>query len=93
MGSELKVIGKSENIDVQTESTIFYIMKDAYENKKNFDYVTARCRESFGGSWIMIYFETMKSVEYDMSFAFTYLKWIKFTGGFAKYYLFQITEK
>ena len=92
MGGELTLISKSTNIDITMESDIKNIMKDAFINKKDCDFIAARCQESFGGSWIMIQHQNSAQGIFDMSFAFKSLKWIKFKRGINHYYLFQISE-
>ena len=81
MGSDLKITSKSENINLQMESEIVYLMKDAVDNYKGFDFITKRCQESFGGSWILIYYYKGKGCSFDMSFGFKSLKWIKLKYG------------
>ena len=95
MGGELKVDNKSSNINIQMESDLVNIMKDAFENKKGYDDITAKCQKSFGGSWILIAGKAGKNGFLDMSFAFKSLKWIKFqhTRDYSKYFLFQISEQ
>ena len=91
MGAEFKVVDRSSNINLQMESDLVYLMKDALDNHKGLDFITAKCQESFGGSWIMIVSDEGKDCSFYMSFAFKSLKWIKFKYS-KKYYLFQISE-
>ena len=93
--ADLEIISKSENINLQMESDLVYLMKDALNNRKDGYFIAKRCQESFGGSWIFIKFDYGQpgSSSFDMSFAFTSLKWIKFKYGHSlNFYLFQISE-
>ena len=93
MGGDIVVLSKSANVNIQMESDLVYLMNDAWKNEKGLDYITSKCKESFGGSWILIYSSTGSDCSFKMSFAFTSLKWIKLRkerGGF--FYLFQISE-
>jgi len=93
MGGDIIVLSKSANVNIQMESDLVYLMNDALKNRKNLDYITTKCKESFGGSWILIYSSSGSDCSFDMSFAFSSLKWIRLRkerGGF--YYLFQISE-
>ena len=93
MGGDLKVIGKSSNIDIQMESSLVYIIKNALDNKKGGDFIAEKCKELCGGSWIIINSSPGKGGSFDMFFAFTSLKWIKFKKGlFTSIYLFQISS-
>ena len=93
MGGELMLIKKSNNIDSKMESDMVNIMKDALLNKKDGDFIATKCQESFGGSWIMIQDNNSAKGNFDISFAFKSLKWIKFKRGINNfYYLFQISE-
>ncbi len=92
MGGELTIISKSSNIDTKMESDIANIMKDAFVNKKDCDFIATKCQESFGGSWIMIQHKNSTQGDFEMSFAFKSLKWIKFKRAIIHYYLFQISE-
>ena len=93
MGGELILISKSKNIDTKMETDMANIMKDALLNKKDCDFIATKCQESFGGSWIMIQHNNSTQCNFEMSFAFKSLKWIKFKRGINHFfYLFQISE-
>ena len=94
MGADLKLIGKSPNIDHQMEFQLISIMEEAYRNKRDCDYITTSCKNFFGGQWIITHHLGQTENDFEMSFGFTSLKWIKFKRGLSDtYFLFQISEQ
>ena len=74
MGGDIVVLSKSANVNIQMESDLVYLMNDAWKNEKGLDYITSKCKESFGGSWILIYSSTGSDCSFKMSFAFFFFK-------------------
>ena len=94
MGGKLEIISKSSNINDSMESELLNILERALDKKDYCDFITTKCKELFGGSWMMIH-HGGDSCNFEMSFAFNSLKWIKLQKGndkSNKFYLFQISE-
>ena len=92
---KIVIIGKSSNVNDRMESEIIDLMHKVTDKDKedHCDFIASKLKNSFGGNWIVVHHEK-DNCDFEMSFAFSSLKWIKLYKDkkYNKYYLLQISE-